>query len=355
MKFHNRAAWQIENDSLRVTVLKGGGHIAEVLYKSSSINPLWVPPWPSIDPAEYDPNQDRYYGCNDESRLLSGIMGHTICLGTFGPPSAEQLHSGISVHGEAPIAAYDGEVRDSELHLSALLRPAQLRFTRTIRLDDGRPELQIRESVENLSSTVRHIAWTQHVTLGPPFLVPGETRFLIRANRSRVFENDGFDAGGLVRGADFAWPQAPSNIKGTSNLSVFACGARQASFTTHLLDRSASTVFFAAYSPRYSLVFGYQWNPEDFPWIGIWEENKSRADPPWNGQTIACGMEFGASPFPETHQQMIERGSLFGEPVFRTLGPRSQYCVDYSAFFQPVIGNSPLVGEFSFSRAARNG
>ena len=68
----------------------------------------------------------------------------------------------------------------------------------------------------------------------------------------------------------------------------------------------------------------------------------SRTSTPWNGRTVACGMEFGVSPFPETNQQMIERGSLFGVPVFRTLGPRAQMSVEYSAFFRPTSGNAPL-------------
>jgi hypothetical protein len=38
--FHNRRAHQIENDQIRVTILEGGGHVAEILHKASNINPL---------------------------------------------------------------------------------------------------------------------------------------------------------------------------------------------------------------------------------------------------------------------------------------------------------------------------
>lgn len=333
MKFRNREAWQIENDALRVTVLRGGGHIAEILDKRTGVNPLWVPPWPSIEPAEYSPDQDSCYGRNVESRLLAGIMGHNLCFDTFGPPSEDQLRAGISVHGEAPIAQYQGEVHGGELHVSATLPFSQLRVRRSMRLSECDTKVHFRESVENLLSIDRAIAWTQHVTLGPPFLQAGDTQLHVDAQRSRVFEKEGFDAGDLVRGADFTWPNAPTRSGGESDLSTFASGGSPARFTTHLLDRRALTVSFTAYSRAHELVFGYEWKLRDFPWIGIWEENRSRTSPPWNGNTVACGMEFGVSPFPETNADMILRGSLFTVPAFRTLRAREQVTVRYSAFF----------------------
>ena len=45
---------------------------------------------------------------------------------------------------------------------------AQMRFERQIRFG-GERAIEIRETLENLSAADRPIAWTQHVTLGPPF------------------------------------------------------------------------------------------------------------------------------------------------------------------------------------------
>jgi hypothetical protein len=70
MMFHGREAVQLENDRIRVTVLREGGHIAEVLHKASGVNPLWVPPWPSIEPSTYQAAQHPEYGTNTESKLL---------------------------------------------------------------------------------------------------------------------------------------------------------------------------------------------------------------------------------------------------------------------------------------------
>jgi len=334
LTFHGRAALQLENDALRVTVLNGGGHIAEILYKKTGINPLWIPPWPSIEPAEYDPARHMEYGPSEEGKLLCGIMGHNLCFDSFGPPSPEEFAKGISVHGEAAIATYQGETCGKEMHLSALLRASELRIARTISLDANAPVVQIRECVENVSATDRPIAWTQHVTLGPPFLEPGATQFAICSERSRTFESPGFDAGSLVRGADFCWPSAPTTGGGVSDLRSFAANGRSASYTAHLMGRGSEKARFLVYSPSAQLLVGYEWRWQDFPWLGIWEENKSRPNPPWCGRTVACGMEFGVSPFPETKQQMVARGELFGVPTFRCLRARERICVEYSAFIR---------------------
>src|SRR2546429_3290432 len=93
---------------------------------------------------------------------------------------------------------------------------------------------------------------------------------------------------------------------------------------------------FAAYSPQSKLLFGYVWKRTDFPWLGIWEENHSRDFAPWNGKAVTRGMEFGASPMPETRRAMIDRGSLFGVPGYRWLEAKRKLAVDYCAFLMPA-------------------
>ena len=73
------------------------------------------------------------------------------------------------------------------------------------------------------------------------------------------------------------------------------------------------------------------WKREDFPWLGIWQENRSRTHTPWNGVTLACGMEFGASPMPESRREMIDRGRLFDVPTFRWIPAKSRVEVVYWA------------------------
>jgi hypothetical protein len=314
--FQGRLAVQIEGEHLRLTVTLEGGHIAEILDKRSGVNPLWIPPWKSIEPSTFDPSGTAY-GEGAEARLLSGIMGHNLCLDLFGGPSPEEAAEGMTVHGEGSVVPYLVRESPGGLTQSAFLPMAGLKFDRTIELQGS--AVSIHERVENLSSCDRPIAWTQHVTLGPPFLEGGVTQFRASATRSQVYEQ-AFGAGDYLQvGAEFDWPLAPRSSSGSADLRIFSDSPVSSAFTTHLMDPTREEAFFVAFHPARKLAFGYVWKQADFPWMGIWEENHSRAAAPWCGNTVTRGMEFGVSPIPESRRQMIDRGKLFGVPAYRWL------------------------------------
>jgi hypothetical protein len=329
--YRDRRAVQIENDGIRVTVLVEGGHIAEILHKPSGINPLWTPPWPSIEPSSYDPAKHPSYGADAEARLLAGIMGHNLCLDLFGGPSPEEAAAGITVHGEASVAPYSIRAEGAQMTTSANLKHAQLHFERRLVLDPDGKTVRITETVQNQSAFDRPIAWTQHVTLGPPFLKKGSTQFRAPGTKSKVYDAE-FGDGKLKQGADFDWPMAP-RIDGTrQDLRVYTDAPASSAYTAHLMDPHRNEAFFLAFSPETKVVFGYRWNRPDFPWLGMWEENMSRKQAPWAGKTVTQGLEFGVSPMPESRRKMIERGSLFGVPAYRWLPARGRAVAQYSAF-----------------------
>jgi hypothetical protein len=329
--YRGRRCVSIENNAVRVTVLREGGHIAEILHKNSGVNPLWTPPWPSIEPSAYDLSRNPEYGDNVEAKLLAGIMGHNLCLDLFGAPSPEEAEAGLGVHGEGSAAAYEIAATDGRLRMSACFPIAQIRFERAIALCDA--NVDIEESIESLAAFDRPIGWTQHVTLGPPFLERGVTQVQMPATRSKVFEGEFGIADYLVPGAEFDWPKAPKTDAGFVDLSVFNASRVSSAFTAHLMDPSREDACFTAYHPGMNLKFGYSWKRADFPWLGRWEENRSRTHAPWNGDTIACGLEFGASPFPETRRRSIGRGELFGESTYKWLPARGKIEASYSAGF----------------------
>lgn len=317
--FHNRRAYQIENGQIRVTVLAEGGHIAEILHLATGVNPLWVPPWPSMEPSAWGAETHPMYGNDSESRLLAGIMGHNLCLDVFGPPSEDEARAGMGAHGEAGVVAYEFEAAADGLRCRCVLPVAQLAFERTIRLEGCR--VHIGETVENLSPLDRPVAWTQHVTLGPPFLERGRTQFRVSATKSRA----------IGETADFEWP-----YYGARDLRVYPADESSSGYTAHLMDVGREEAWFVAWSPAARVAAGYAWKRVDFPWLGIWEENNSRAHTPWLGRTQTRGMEFGVSPFPEPRRRMIERGDLFGTPGYRWIGARCRVTVEYCAAIGPA-------------------
>lgn len=333
--YRNRRAVKIENGLIRVAATVEGGHIAEILHKPTNVNPLWTPPWPSIEPSLYDPVKNLEYGSNDEAHLLSGILGHNICLDTFGAPSPEEAAAGMPVHGEAPIATYQASASGDCITLEATLDKARLRFKRRISLAPDSSVVRILEEVENLSPSDRPIAWTQHVTIGPPFLERGQTQFSSTATRSKVIDADFNDGKGTQkRGAEFDWPFCPLKDGQTSDFRVFTDEQVSGGFTSHLMDPRNDQAYFLAWSPRSHLLFGYVWQRADFPWLARWEENHLRTEPPWNSLALTCGMEFGVSPVVESRRQMVDRGTLFGVPTFRWAPAQTTITASYCAFIR---------------------
>jgi len=325
--FHGRRCEQIENDLLRVTVLEEGGHIAEVFDKRAGVSPLWVPHWTSIEPSTWSRERSGLFGTGADARLLAGIMGHNLCLDIFGGPSEEEAVVGLTVHGEASVDRYCIVESPRELSIELTLPIAQIKFSRTIGLY-GR-NIRVLEFVENLGSIDRPTAWTQHVTLSPPFLDPASTEFRASMTRSMVSETDpGFDAY-LIPGAEFRWPMAPRRDGEVADLRRMSAQSPASGYTAHLADPRCDHAYFVAFAPQFRLAFGYIWRRADFPWLGIWEENCSRRGSPWDGRTVTRGMEFGVSPFPETRREMVERGMLFNTPTYKWIGAREKLQAEY--------------------------
>ena len=322
--YRGRRCWQLENEQLRVTVLQEGGHIAELLDKRTGINPLWTPPWPSIEPSLYSPSIHPEYGSNAESKLLCGIMGHNVCVDLFGAPSTAEAEAGLTVHGESSVVSYRAlHSSADQLRVEADLVLAGLRFARNIELSQA--SVTVEEVVSNDNAYDRPIAYTQHVTLGSPFIVPGETAVDVAVDLSRTYEEN---FGNLYRrGENFEWPYAPSSDSGVRDLRVYPETSIASGYTAH---RVTSDAYFRIATPSLDLSLLYMWQRPDFPWLGIWIENCARKNTPWNGITTTLGMEFGVSPMPETRRKMIERGALFGVPTFRWLEAQSGISSRYS-------------------------
>jgi len=325
--FRGRQAASLENDFLRVTVLKEGGHLAEVFDKRAGVSPLWIPHWTSIEPSAFGQEHASQFGAGADAKLLAGIMGHNVCLDLFGGPSHEEALAGLTVHGEASVDRYEIAESGGGLLLELTLPLAQLRFKRTIELHAQ--YVRIHEIVENLAATDRPLAWTQHVTLGPPFLDPAITQFNASLTHSIVSESKFGSDDYLHPAGEFEWPMAPGADGRQADLRQMHKTAPASGYTAHLADLQSENAWFVAYAPQFRLAFGYVWKRSDFQWLGIWEENCSRQASPWDGQEVTRGMEFGVSPFPETRREMIERNRLLGAPAYKWIPTRGRLEAEY--------------------------
>jgi hypothetical protein len=333
--FANRKGLSAENDELKITVLTGGGHVAEIsrLSKGPESNPLWVPPWPSIEPEDYDiKKHEAVYGPLLEGKLLASIMGHNICLDYFGPPSDAEAKQSMTVHGEAPVSKWEAaEIKDGSLTYGTVLKEARIKITRNIKIKEGEEVVCFSEEVENLSALDRPITWNQHVTLGPPYLKKGKTVFDMPAGWGKTFEEDFSEYMRFKKAKEFTWPNVPGKDGETINLRVAPNEKKSGDFSTQLLDRNLEWVWFSAADPEEGLLLVYIFRQKDFPWIGNWEENYARDFKPWDGKTLTRGMEFSVSPFPEPKPQAIARDGLQGVPTFKWVGAKEKIRAHYMA------------------------
>ncbi len=353
--WRGRQAFVLENDLIRLVTLTGGGHIAEFRFREgsgpSALNPLWIPPWKTIEPYRYrEETHTAVYGAPAAGRMIAGIVGHNLCLDYFGGPSREEARQGLSIHGEAPSLRWRkvrARVSKQEvaLELAVRLPIARLRFRLQIKMRREESVVYFREELMNESKADHLCHWTQHVTLGPPFLAPEQSRVFISGTRGRTFPH-GYEGKALLESSrDFRWPHAPSRTGASVDLRQPFIRAGLGFVATVLLDPRRNQEYIAALNAQEHLLLGYCFARADFPWTAVWEENRARTDAPWSGRTQARGLEFGSTPFPVGRLEAFANGPLFGAPHFSVVPARSRKTVDYLSFLAGVPPGFYEVGD----------
>jgi len=327
-----RAGFRLRAEWGHLSALLGGGHICELVTRGHpEINPLWRPQWSTIDPQGYSAQLDQArFGAPPDGRLLAGIAGHNLSFDHFGPPSQEEIAAGLNTHGEAPAAQWQVFREFHEdgpgVEYGAELPVAQIQFTRNVRLDPVNPVVYCEEKARNLSRSDRPISWTEHVTIGPPFLSCGETLVDMPATHSVAISASYSDAMMITPDAEFLWPLAPLPEGGFHDLRTTPDG-RYLRYTAHLLDPSREIGFTAMANPSAGLLLVYVFRREDFPWVGNWEERFYLTKAPWGGKTFCRGIEFSSTPMACPKRETVSRGPLFHEQTYRWLSALSETTV----------------------------
>lgn len=345
-QFHGRQGYIIENDAFRVTALRGGGHIAEIRFKSGdarkSINPMRVPHYQTIEPYQYVPaKHDSLYGAEPHRWLSSGYMGHLLCFPSFGPPSSEdEVRNRLGNHGEAPIAEWvqhrvDFPAGGVTLWYSAHLPKTRYSVERAVTVLNQESVVAVEEWVENLAPFDRPMNWVQHATFGPPFAEPGKNILDVSATQGGVAGST-TRSNSLSAGSRVTWPRGVSRAGDPVSLREFQTPAHSGTYYAMLLDPARTVSYFTLYHTGYPVLIGYLFPTADNPWIGDWQENQSNTALPWDGKVVARGLEFGTSPLPEGLRKSVERGTMLGAPTYRWIGGRQKLKTVWVAFLAEI-------------------
>ena len=200
-QIYGRPGWVIENGKIRVALLRGGGHIAEVRLISTntrlSINPMFIPaPQPG------------------SGQSGEGYMGHLVCFPYFGPASTEERAQGLRGHGEAGSVEWQ-QTRPPQIDGTGItffygadLPKTQYKIERAVTLKAGEATVHVEEWIENLAPYDRPYNRNQHATFGAPFVTPG--RNVLDMSGTRGMTDPNRTAGAKwAEGHLFQWPDAP--------------------------------------------------------------------------------------------------------------------------------------------------
>lgn len=342
VEWKNRRAYCLSNGRVELTVLAGGGHIADFRLCGSPINSLWEAPWQTIEPQTFSPHEHAaLYGDASVGKFLSGYTGHALALGYFGMPSAAEAAQGLPLHGEAAssewgIAPIEGNDYYVSLALEVELPVSRLHFRREIALRAEALAVSIREAVTNRSDHEVEFQWVEHATFGEPLFTNSEASLFLSGTRGLTWPlgYEGHEL--LLNAAEYQWPYAPAVDGGQIDLSQPFVRDGTGFVAAVLADRDRENAFVAVHNRRHGLVAGYSYDPARFPWIALWEENRARGYVPWHGRTRARGVEFGTSPMPLGLDQACATRSLFDTPVLASIAGNSRIKTHYQLFLSPV-------------------
>lgn len=341
VQWKQRRAFRLSNRQIEITVLLGGGHIADLRLCGSPINALWEAPWPTIEPYQFsEADHAALYGERAIGQMLSGYTGHALALGYFGMPSAAEMKQGLSLHGEAassPWHVADAMATDSSasLTLEVELPICALNFRRTLRLRADAFAVSVEESVSNRSAKGRDLQWVQHAAFGEPLFSAGEASLFLSAQRGITWPLGYEGREWLPANQMFEWPTVAS-AHGEIDLASPLVKEGSGFVAAVRADPQHDDAFIAVHNRRLALAAGYLFDARRFPWIALWEENRARTYPPWNGITRARGVEFGTSPMPLGLEHAQEMRTLFDTPVLATIAGRAELTTAYQIFLTPV-------------------
>ena len=347
VSFRGRPAVAVNNDVVELIVTTGGGHIASFTRVGQGLNVLWEPPWSTVDPALRNIAQPSEFDDSLESKLLSNILGHNLCVDVFGGQSEGEARSGLTFHGEAGMVTWDVVSAESgaegaTLSLSAFLRHTAMEITRVIHLAAGSSCVEVKESVKNLVGFERAYGCAQHATLGEAFLKDRPALFACNADKGWTWPHDDLESiTTFAANREFDYPNIPRRDDGSSDWREFPRADDNSDLCTLRINPADRHGWFTAVQNAHKLALYYIWEREAFPWLMDWEESYTRSVAPWNKRNLSRGMEFSSYAFALSRRENVQIGELLNTPTFRWLDAYETHTTTFYMGLESLIDTLP--------------
>lgn len=163
-------------------------------------------------------------------------------------------------------------------------------LSRTVHLAGDAATVEIRESATNRAPVLVEAMWGQHITLGRPFLRPGQVISLPQGVTVHPHRGHGFDW--LDRDVDQLWPHVTLTGGGEADLSRVPGD-----------DAPSEVLYLSGFDDGWyevvdgDRVFRIEWDATVLPYLWLWREFGASTDYPFWGRTYALGLEpFSSMP-----------------------------------------------------------
>lgn len=323
----SRPVLKLENELAEVVIDLGGGSIAAYRLKSDGLNPLQWDSW-SFSPK-----------ANEAPPILPRSMGHFLCLDRWGSASDAEKTHGMTNHGEATQVWWEGlpdrkpVERQVSVSLTADLPMAGISVERYARMQQGSTVVLVEEVVTNTNPIGRIYNIVQHPTIGPPFL---DTETVVDSNGTRGFmQNRPMPE---PEKPEVHWPMAQKMDGAEVNLRYLKDDSLP-NVVSFIIEEEYGWV--TATSPESGLLLGYLWKSSDYPWLNIWRHVK-------DGKPFARGLEFGTSGLHRTGSDLVGKGRIFDQALYRYIDADERQSYRYTMFLTEVPRNFDGVASLEY-------
>lgn len=313
---------KIENSKAVLEVNLNGGSYPDFHLKELPLNPL---NWRIKD------------------STMPHFMGHFLCFDRWGPPSEAEKANGFKHHGEASTVIWKRLAEPESINgkitcsMECALPMGGLRLTRKIEMPADEPVLFVTEEIKNLNKYGRMYNIVQHVTIAPPFL---DKTTLIDNNTEKGFE-DKEDGSTDQENPVIKWPEANHNGEKISLRQFEKDWPRVASFAFSKNDKYG---WVTACNPDKTLLLGYIWETEDYPWINFWRSME-------NGVPAAFGMEFGTTGLHEPFPVLAKKGKIFDRNIYDFIDANEVITKSFTVFLAKIPRDYKGVDRIEFNNS----
>jgi len=269
------------------------------------------------------------------------FRGHFLCMGRWGAASEAEQKAGIPHNGEintlnwkvtkSPKVEADVIVAEAE----CLEIKEQMKVSRRIELQKDGQSFLMTETATNTANLDRVYNFTQHPTIGAPFLSPST---LIDCNATLGFDQRA-DFTNLEK-SEFTFPEGQLT-DGYADLRKV--NDDRGYVSTHIFNDTSKIGWVTATNPDQKLVLGYIFLTKEYPWLNLWHWKKDRAP-------YAHGLEFGTTGLGQPYKTLIDNCVTFhGRKSYEWIETGQSITKKYICFLIEVPENFAGVGNIIFA------